>query len=110
RTFARAVAERAKDARFRFQAWSMALVPLPPGWAASRAARTLLRISRDAHRAGAITPARQRDLDLAVAGLYGLDSRDMEALAGFDRWLRGRSEERRGGKEGGAWWQSEQGS
>src|SRR5690606_30370922 len=94
RTFARAVAERAKDARFRFQAWTMSLVPLPPGWAASRGARTLLRVSRDAHRAGAITPARQRDLDLAVAGLYGLDSRDVEALAGFDRWLRGHSDEK----------------
>lgn len=92
RTFARAIAERAKGARFRFQAWTMALVPLPPGWAASRAAKTLLRISRDAHGAGAITPARQRDLDLAVAGLYGLESRDMEALAEFDRWLRGQAE------------------
>jgi len=92
RTFARAIAERAKGARFRFQAWTMALVPLPPDWAASRAAKTLLRISRDAHGAGAITPARQRDLDLAVAGLYGLESRDMEALAEFDRWLRGQAE------------------
>jgi len=100
RTFARAIAERAKDARFRFQAWSMALLPLPPGWEAGRAARTMLRISREAHGAGAITPARQRDLDLAVAGLYGLDSRDMEALAGFDRWLRGQTERKAGEGEG----------
>ena len=89
RTFARAIAERAKDARFRFLAWTMALLPLPPAWASGRAAETLLRISRDAHRAGAITADRQRELDLAVAGLYGLEPAELDALAAFDRWLRG---------------------
>ncbi|HEX7091526.1 MAG TPA: DNA methyltransferase [Longimicrobiales bacterium] len=89
RTFARAIAERAKDARFRFLAWTMALLPLPPAWVSGRAAGALLRISRDAHRAGAITADRQRELDLAVAGLYGLGPADLDALAAFDRWLRG---------------------
>jgi hypothetical protein len=89
RTFARAMAERAKDARFRFQAWTIALLPLPPGWESTPAARELLRISRGAHNLGGITPAAARRLDHLVAHLYGLQPAELEYLAEFDRWLRG---------------------
>lgn len=89
RTYARAVAERAKDARFRFFAWTVGALPLPRGWAESRAARTVLRLSRGAHERGAITDAEQTELDAAVAALYRLGGREVEALASFDHWLKG---------------------
>lgn len=89
RTFARAVAERAKDARFRFLAWTTSLIPLPRGWASGPARRALLEISRYAHERKGITEAAQRELDALAAELYSLSHDDMEALTAFDRWLRG---------------------
>jgi hypothetical protein len=89
RTFARAIAERAKDARFRFFAWTIALLPLPRRWNQGPAAAELLRISRAAHYLGAIAPDQALRLDRVVGSLYGLGSADLEALADFDLWLRG---------------------
>jgi hypothetical protein len=91
RTFARAVAERAKDARFRFFAWVIALLPLPGRWRSGDTARRLLALARDAHEAGAISPAAQGELDALVARAYGLSDGDVAALGDFDRWLRGSS-------------------
>ena len=89
RTFARAIAERAKDARFRFFAWVVALLPLPAGWRSGQAARRLVAISKEAHAARGITPEAQAELDAMVARAYGLSGDDVAALAVFDRWLRG---------------------
>jgi hypothetical protein len=52
RTFARAIAERAKDARFRFFAWTIGALPLPGSWDVGPAAARLLDLSRRAHLAG----------------------------------------------------------
>ncbi|MEJ2184476.1 MAG: hypothetical protein P8Z36_00900 [Gemmatimonadota bacterium] len=87
RTFARAIAERAKDARFRFFAWTVGLIPLPEHW--RTAAADLLAISRTAHGSGAMSPEGQTELDHLVGSLYGLSQRHMDALQDFDDWLRG---------------------
>jgi hypothetical protein len=89
RTFARAVAERAKDARFRFFAWTISALPLPEAWREGPAGEEVAALSAGAHRAEGIAPADQDRLDRAVAALYGLDADDLEALARFDAWLRG---------------------
>jgi len=89
RTFARAIAERAKDARFRFFGWVVALLPLPAGWRSGDAARRLLALSKDAHSRGEIQPDAQVELDAIVARKFGLSRDDVAALAAFDRWLRG---------------------
>ena len=89
RVFARAVAERAKDARFRFLAWTVALVPLPDDLATGPAAERLRRISTRAHADGAISERDEDELNRIVAERYGLDAEAMDALASFDRWLRG---------------------
>ncbi|HUG41217.1 MAG TPA: hypothetical protein VMM12_12070 [Longimicrobiales bacterium] len=90
RVFLRAIAERAKDARFRFFAWTVSCLPLPGAWRGSAAAREILALSAAAHEAGGIAPESARRLDAAVAALYGLDSAGMAALASFDAWLRGK--------------------
>jgi hypothetical protein len=87
--FARAIAERAKDARFRFFAWTMACLPLPEGWRTHAAAPELVSISSLAHSSGGISEEQQRRLDLAAAALFGLDAVGLVALGRFDRWLRG---------------------
>ncbi|HEX9109542.1 MAG TPA: hypothetical protein VF832_20010, partial [Longimicrobiales bacterium] len=89
RTFARAIAERAKDARFRFFGWVVGLLPLPAGWRSGDAARRLLAISKEAHVRGKIQPDAQAELDTIVARRFGLSAQDVAALAAFDRWLRG---------------------
>jgi len=89
RVFARAVAERAKDARFRFQAWTLALLPLPPNWRHGRAAERMRRLSHEAHQKGCIHPAHRAELDQLAGQLHGLTPEDLSAMAGFDRWLRG---------------------
>lgn len=89
RTFARAVAERAKDARFRFLAWTVALVPLPEGWDAGPAAARLREISARAHEQGAIDARAEEELNSIVAAAYGLTDDDTAALRDFDLWLRG---------------------
>src|SRR5690606_31161329 len=63
RTFARAVAERAKDARFRFLAWTVSVLPVPDGWDRASAGARLLALSREAHRRGAVPPAAAQELD-----------------------------------------------
>lgn len=89
RTFARAIAERAKDARFRFLAWTVALIPIPEGWDRSAEAIEMAAIARTAHHRGTITPEEAAALDRLAARCYGLDSDDLDALSDFDRWLRG---------------------
>jgi hypothetical protein len=89
RTFARAIAERAKDARFRFFAWTLACLPLPTDWTRHPAGRELAAIATAAHRRGGILPAEQVLLDRSVAALYGLDGEALETLSRFDRWLLG---------------------
>ena len=88
RTLARAVAERAKDAHFRFFAWTVAALPLPAAWRTFEAAR-LREISRAAHAAGMIEGRAQAELDAIVARAFGLGSADVRALRSFDAWLRG---------------------
>jgi hypothetical protein len=100
RTLARAVAERAKDARFRFFAWTVSALPLPIGWAGHDAAEEVRAVSRRAHRGRGIRPEAQRRLDRAAAALYGLGSHDLETMARFDAWLRGQGE-RSGGEHSG---------
>jgi hypothetical protein len=89
RTFARTLAERAKDARFRFFAWTLACLPLPSGWRRHPVAAELREISRRAHAARGIEAADQQRLDRAVGTLYRLSGDQLAALARFDRWLRG---------------------
>lgn len=89
RTFARATAERAKDARFRFLAWTVALIPLPPGWRTGPASDRIARLSANAHRDGRLDEDAAAELDEVVAALFGLREDEMDALRAFDRWLRG---------------------
>jgi Eco57I restriction-modification methylase len=88
RTLARTIAERAKDARFRFFAWTVAAIPLPAAALREDVRRRLLAISAAAHRDGGLEADGRRELDDLVAGCYGLDSRAMAALTAFDAWLR----------------------
>ncbi|HUP89243.1 MAG TPA: hypothetical protein VM100_07835 [Longimicrobiales bacterium] len=87
RVFARVIAERAKDAHFRFFAWTMARVPLPANWRSFECAR-LIDLSRTCHNTGAITDEGQRILDDIVARAFRLTSSEAQALAQFDAWLR----------------------
>jgi hypothetical protein len=87
--FARAVAERAKDARFRFFAWTVASLPLPEDWNTHPASMELLAISQRAHARGGIDADEQRRIDLAVAALYRLPEAALDSLVQFDRWLQG---------------------
>lgn len=89
RTAARGVAERAKDARFRFFAWTVSSLPLPLGWRQHRATAAIHELSARAHERSGITPGDQRALDRAAAALYGLEPQALEPLESFDRWLRG---------------------
>ncbi|HEX6133943.1 MAG TPA: hypothetical protein VFZ24_08265 [Longimicrobiales bacterium] len=91
RTFARAIAERAKDAHFRFFAWAIAMLPLPPHWRESSVAERLIALALAAHAAGSLERARQGELDERVARAFGLDAGQLESLAAFDAWLAGRS-------------------
>jgi hypothetical protein len=89
--FARAIAERAKDARFRFFGWTIGSLPLPPDWRCHPASPALKALSRSGHQQGGLTPAESAGLDEAVAGLYRLDDSATAALRRFDAWLRGAS-------------------
>jgi type I restriction-modification system DNA methylase subunit len=88
RVFARAIAERAKDAHFRFFAYTMGMLPLPLLWQTTKAA-CLGEISRHAHERGSIDAAEQHQLDELVGCAYGLGRVAMLALRSFDAWLRG---------------------
>ncbi len=92
RTFARAVAERAKDARFRFFGWVVGVLPLAASLFTPPAAPRLVTLSRTAHRDGALRPSAAAELDRLVADAYGLGSADVKALLDFDAWLRGGSD------------------
>ena len=87
RVYARAIAERAKDAHFRFFAWTVSLLPLPAAWRGFEVEQ-LRAIARAAHAAHGIAEAAQSELDAIVARAYGLGRADMRALADYDRWLR----------------------
>jgi hypothetical protein len=87
RTFARAIAERAKDARFRFFAWTVGALPLPADWHDRRRARPLLRIATAAHADRGIDNTTQQRLDTLVAHRYALTDREARALGAFAAWL-----------------------
>lgn len=89
RTFARAIAERAKDARFRFFAWTVAALPLPAHWQQGKGALRMIELSRRAHVEGGITGDAASELDALVSRAYGLGEDDVAALATFDSWLTG---------------------
>jgi hypothetical protein len=89
RTFARTIAERAKDARFRFFAWTVAALPLPSDLLVRREAAPLVALSRAAHDAGCLAPEAAEKLDRLVSRTYGLGADDIAALSDYDRWLRG---------------------
>lgn len=89
RTFARATAERAKDAHFRFFATTIGCLPLPYRWELFKADE-LVRISRDAHTRGCIQPDEQARLDDIVCQAYSLNTGMRDAIAGYDLWLRGK--------------------
>ena len=88
RVFARAIAERAKDAHFRFFACTVGQLPLPRDL---RGANALAEISREAHSSGGIGADAQSELDSVVARLFDLSSAQFSALRRFDDWLRGKS-------------------
>jgi hypothetical protein len=89
RTMARALAERAKDARFRFFAWTLSALPLPLAWSDTVAACEIGEISAAAHRDRGLDDTAAARLDAAVARLYNLSDADLGALQRFDAWLRG---------------------
>ncbi len=87
RTFARAIAERAKDARFRFFAWTIGALPLPADWRTAAWTDRLASLSDAAHTAGAAAPVAQQEMDSIVARAYGLDARAVRTLQSFAGWL-----------------------
>jgi hypothetical protein len=89
RVFTRTIAERAKDAHFRFFAWTVGMLPLPRDWDTGANASALLEISRRAHAQQGIDRATQLELDALVAAAYGLDDCAITALRTFDQWLEG---------------------
>jgi hypothetical protein len=91
RVFARAIAERAKDARFRFFAWTIGALPLPADWRTRVESARLIELSRQAHACGDVDETAARELNERVARMYELTDADVEALAEFDAWLSARS-------------------
>jgi len=90
RTLARAIAERAKDAHFRFFAWCISVLPLPRDWQYGAHADALLRISRAAHAAHSIDARARDELDRVVADAFALTTAQLQAIARQDAWLSGR--------------------
>jgi hypothetical protein len=88
RTFARAIAERAKDAHFRFFAWTIATLPLPRDWRTNEHAEALVELADSGHAAGSLTDSETGQLDDRVAHCFCLTPAGMSRLAAFDRWLR----------------------
>jgi len=93
RVFARAVAERAKDARFRFFAWVVAALPLPRRWSEGGMARELAELGERARQARGIDPSLQSAIDETAARMLGLSRRHMAALRDFDDWLSGNADQ-----------------
>jgi hypothetical protein len=88
-TCARALAERAKDARFRFMAGCVGALPLPPQWPRPAGAAAIVDLAREGTRDGGLAdPARSRLTEL-VGRAYGLRAADMDALEEFAAWLDG---------------------
>ena len=72
------VAERAKDAHYRYFGRTVAAMPYPNArddWDA------LVRVSRRAHRGSNVA----RELDALVARLYGVSEIELASLTGFVR-------------------------
>jgi hypothetical protein len=70
------VAERAKDAHYRYFGRTIATLPWPeprPEW------ERLVRLSRRAHQRHDV----MRDLDVVVAKLYGVSAAELAALQAF---------------------------
>ena len=88
RVFARVIAERAKDAHFRFFAYTVGQLPLPRKW---RENEVFAQISRRAHDNNGIDAEVQGELDQLVAQLFHLSGAQLNALRRFDDWLRGKS-------------------
>lgn len=87
RVFTRTIAERAKDAHFRFFAWTVGALPLPRLSPADEDGRALLRLAESAHEAGGVSPEAARELDERACRLYALDRPARRALRAFDLWL-----------------------
>jgi methylase of polypeptide subunit release factors len=68
------VAERAKDAHYRYFGRNVARLPFVLGESDS-----LVRLARRAHRGGSV----HEELDALVANLYGVDARELEVLREF---------------------------
>lgn len=86
RAYLRAIAERASGGYFRFLGWTVALLPFPERPDAAAASRCV-EIARTAHDAGGLDSDGYAALNDAVARLYGLGSRDLDALSAFDERL-----------------------
>lgn len=71
-----AVAERAKDAHYRYFGRTVAALPWPD---VTSERERLVRLSRRAHRGADV----ERELDEAVARLYGVDDAELERLRAF---------------------------
>ena len=94
RVFARSIAERAKDARFRFLGWTVETIPLPPGWQSRSATPALAELGARAHAAARddspVPDALRAEIDAVVLELFSLSRAHADALARFDHWLAGR--------------------
>jgi hypothetical protein len=93
RLFARAIAERAKDGRFRFFGWVVASIPLPRGWADAPRLRELACLGERALGERGISASLQAELDDVAAGMLHLSARHVAALRGFDEWFTGRADQ-----------------
>ncbi|MGH7471979.1 MAG: Eco57I restriction-modification methylase domain-containing protein, partial [Longimicrobiales bacterium] len=87
RTFARALAERAKDAHFRFFAWVIAQTPLPASWERGSRSDQLCALAERALEQACIDPEQQAKLDELVAGAYALTAAQRAALLEYSAWL-----------------------
>ena len=92
RVFARAIAERAKDARFRFFAWVIAALPLPRCWGDDASLRELAPLGERAQSAGGISTPLQAEIDDSAARMLRLSREQIRALREFDDWLAGRTD------------------
>ncbi len=90
RVFAATIAERAKDAHFRFFAWTVSMLPVPAALSSTDDGRRIETLSRCAHADHAIGPDAAEELDGIVARAFGLSRAELRALSRFDDWLHGR--------------------
>ena len=91
RSFLISFAERASGGYFRFLGWTVALLPFPSPKRINRSARrACVRLSHLAHERGVLKPDERAELDRAVARIYALDTKHVEALLDFAARLSGR--------------------